>query len=74
MHPLGFDGFLSDIATVIAEHIGDDGAADARETAPSATAEAEPASAPLPHAFVLDHEKIAWAFPDIAARIIEETP
>jgi hypothetical protein len=87
---LDFDAFVHGIASVIAEHVAGDAGGDTPTAAPAAVPLAAIATmarmatlASMPTgatprlpalAFVLDHEKIVWHFPDAASRIIEEMP
>ena len=76
MQTLGFDGFLDGIATVIAEHLvpEQEPAANHPVTTAAVIATVQPTAALLPaHAFILDHEKIVWHYPETASRIFEDT-
>ena len=70
MTALEFHAFVSDVASVIAQHV--------QQVQPAESAAGHDLGAPtvpsqLPvETYCLDHEKIVWHFPDVAARLIEE--
>ena len=65
-----FESFLSGIAVSIAQHVAveEDPPEEGVVEAPVETAAA--ALVPPP-AFLSDSEKVVWAFPDVASRLIE---
>ena len=69
MATLGFDGFVSSIANVIAHHVSD----AAEDVTPSGPEDEDLRRQAVARDF-LDPEKVVWHFPDSGSRLIEAVP
>jgi len=72
MSALEFQAFLSDVASAIALHVAPRDVAGASLAGTGAAVVPDGLRFPQHEcAFILDHEKVVWHYPDAAARMID---